>query len=189
MFYVIVILIAILLTSLGNLLFIHPLTLLDVEKTIFSVSFGAIAVIGVDGLTALIIRRLLPNRWFAASRKLYTVSQGEHRFYQQLKIKAWKDLVPELGGFTDFHKDKLQNANDSAYLERFLLESNYGVVIHLANALFGFVIMFIPFCKHPAVWIPVFTVNFVLSLLPVAVLRYNTYTLSRLYQRSLRHTS
>lgn len=187
MFYVTVILASILLTSAGNLLFIFPCTLYDVEKIVSAVSFGAIAVIALDGILALIIRRLLPKRWFVADKKIFQVSQREHRFYRTLYIKQWKDLIPELGGFTNFHKDKLESAEDSAYLERFLLESNFGVVIHLANAVFGFLIIFLPFCQRPGIWIPVFCVNFVLSLLPVAVLRYNTYTLARLYRRSLCH--
>jgi hypothetical protein len=162
-----------------------PCTLFDVEMVILSASFGTIAIIALDGMLALIIRRLLPKRWFGANQKIFSVSQKEHLCYRKLRIKQWKDLIPELGCFTNFHKDRLESANDSAYLERFLLESNFGVVIHLANAFFGFLIMFLPFCHSFSIWFPIFFVNLLLSLLPVAVLRYNTYTLTRLYQRSL----
>lgn len=101
-----------------------------------------------------------------------------------MKIKAWKDKVPELGGFTDFHKDRLESQSDAAYLERFLIESNFGVIVHLVNGIFGVFILFIPFCSMPSVWIPVFIVNLILSLMPVAILRHTSYTLLRLYNRS-----
>ena len=185
MFYVIIILASVLLISIANLAFIIPCTLWDVEKIIFSASFGTIAVIGLDGILALIIRWMLPKRWFGADRKIFSVSQKEHLCYRKLRINQWKDLVPELGCFTNFHKDRLVSPEDPAYLERFLLESNFGVAIHLSNAFLGFLIMFLPFCQSFSIWIPIYAVNFVLSILPVAVLRHNTYTLARLYQRSL----
>ena len=58
------------------------------------------------------------------------------------------------------------------------------MIIHLANAALGFLIAFIPFCSSPSIWIPVFAVNFILSLMPVAVLRYTNHTLVALYERS-----
>ena len=110
----------------------------------------------------------------------------EKNFYSKLKIKAWKDMVPELGGFTSFHKNKLESESDLVYLERFIIEANYGVVIHIANAILGALIVFIPFCNSPSVYIPVIAVNLILSTLPVFILRYTSYTLLRLYNRSIR---
>ena len=101
-----------------------------------------------------------------------------------MKVKSWVSLVPELGLFTGFHKDSLGSASDSKYLARFLLESNYGVVIHIANGILGFLIAFIPICSAPSIWIPIFVVNLILSLMPVAILRYNSHTLYKLYLRS-----
>ena len=139
----------------------------------------------MDALSALIIRRLTPKSWYTPERSVFAVSKGERNFYNKLKIKAWKDYVPELGGFTDFHKSSLVSVSDRDYLRRFITEANYGVIIHLANALLGFVITFIPFCSSPRIWIPVFLVNFVLSLLPVFILRHTSYTLHRLFRRSI----
>ena len=94
--------------------------------------------------------------------------------------------MPELGCFTGFSKRNIEKTDDVDYLSRFLTESNYGVVIHLANALFGFVIAFIPICSSPSVWIPIYVINFVLSMLPVFILRYTEYTLYHLYKRQLK---
>ena len=147
---------------------------------------GVIAVIAWDGLMAFLIRRALPMSWFSYGKKIFSVSKKEKKFYQSIKIKSWKDKIPELGGFTSFHKNELSSSNDVEYLKRFIIESNYGVVIHIENALLGFMIFLIPMCSAPPVWIPIFAVNFVLSMLPVFVLRYVTYTLNRLYEKQIK---
>lgn len=183
MLYMIVIIASILAIAVANLLLTIPITPAEVGEAILAVSVSSTAVFAIDGLSALVIRRLTPQKWYAPSRKLFKVSKAERNFYRSIKIKSWKDKVPELGCFTSFHKDKLESQSDKAYLERFITEANYGVVIHLVNAILGFVIAFIPICSSPFVWIPVFAVNFVLSMLPVAILRYTSYTLQNLYGR------
>ncbi len=184
MFYMIVIIAAMLLTIGGNLIFASDLTTSYALNCALSVVVATVAVIAVDGISALVIRRLTPQKWYLPCRRFFRVSKKERNFYRSLKIKAWKDLVPELGLFTSFSKSSLKNTDDEGYLLRFLSESNYGVIIHLANAALGFVIAFIPICASPGVWIPVFAVNFILSLMPVAVLRYTSHTLLALYERS-----
>ena len=185
MLYLTVIILATALTAAVNIL-LSPITAQNIYSVCLSSLSATISVILIDGLGALIIRRLLPESLFEPRRKIFTVSKKEYQLYRKLKIKSWKDKIPELGGFTSFHKDKLASASDQSYLERFLLESNYGVIIHIQNAIFGFLIFFIPVCSSPSIWIPVFIVNFILSLLPVAVLRHNSYTLLRLYNRALK---
>ena len=185
MFYLITILISMLMIIGANMLFI-PFSVEALLQTVISVTVATIAIFAIDGLLALIIRRLTPEKWYLPEKKLFTVSKKERNFYNKLKIKLWKDKVPEWGGFTSFHKDKLESQSDLTYLRRFLIEANYGVIIHIANAFLGFFILFIPFCNAPGVWIPVFAVNFILSLMPVAILRHTSYTLLRLYNRSLK---
>lgn len=153
-------------------------------QNLLSVAIGVVAIIAQDGIGALIIRRLTPKKWYLPEKTLFTVSAKERKFYTKLKIKKWKDYVPELGLFTGFSKSEIKEAEDAEYLGRFLIESNYGVIIHVSNALLGFVIAFIPICSAPSIWIPIYVVNFVLSILPVAILRYTSHTLAKLYQRS-----
>lgn len=183
MLYLIIILIATVLICAGNLIFIIPFSLFEFASVAFSTVFGVVAIIAIDGISALIIRRLTPASWYSPERKAFRVSKKERDFYKKIKIKQWKDKVPELGGFTSFHKDKLVSIGDGTYLGRFILEANYGVIIHLANAILGFLIAFIPLCSSPSIWIPIVAVNLVLSLLPVAILRYTCYTLYNLYAR------
>ena len=185
MFYLIVVFISMALIIGGNCLFAAEFTLATLGESALAVVIATAAIFAEDAISALAIRHLTPEKWYLPERKIFKVSKSERNFYNKLKIKAWKDYVPELGCFTSFHKDKLESRSNGDYLKRFLIESNYGVVIHLANALLGFVILFIPFCSSPAIWIPVFAVNFILSLLPVFILRHTSYTLLRLYRRSI----
>ncbi len=170
---------------MGNVLTL-PFSWEYVGSLSLSVMIGTVAVIAEDGISALIIRRLTPESWYHPKRRFFKVTKRERNFYNKIKIKKWKDLVPELGLFTGFSKSKVKSTGETEYLERFLIESNYGMVIHTANAFLGFVIMFLPWCSSVSVWLPIFIVNFVLSIMPVAVLRYTAYTLLRLYKRSNR---
>lgn len=185
MFYVAVILGASVLIVLSHFL-VLPFTAATLGTLSLSVALGVVAVIAADGIGALILRRLTPAAWYAPHRALFRVSRREYRFYRTVRVHRWKGLVPELGLFTGFSKSDLASTDDPAYLHRFLTENNYGAVIHLQNALCGFVICFLPPCSSPAVWIPIAAVNFVLSLLPVAVLRYTSHSLLHLYERKTR---
>lgn len=144
---------------------------------------ATVSVIAVDGIFAFLIRRL-PESWFSPRAKAFAVSKKEARLYRKLKINKWKKHVPELGGFTNFHKSSLKSTTDADYLRRFILESNYGVAIHVANVITGILIILLPFCSTPSIAIPVAGVNAVLSFLPVMILRANTPALMLLYNKS-----
>ena len=185
MFYLIVISVSVLIITAANLAFSLPHTALDAITMLFNVSLSAASTFAIDGILAIIIRRFTPEKWYSNGKKLFKVSKKERDLYNKMKIKRWKDYVPELGGFTSFHKDTLQSQSDVEYLNRFIIEANYGVVIHIFNGILGIFVMLVPFCRAPGIWIPVFAVNFILSILPVFILRYTSYTLQRLYFRSV----
>ena len=194
LFYILTILVSMVIIIFANVLAV-PFELNNLLYVTLSTAACTIGVIAVDGLGAFVVRRCLPVKWFLPSRQLFQVSKKERNFYKKIKIKSWKDKVPELGMFTAFSKSEFNPSGDKAYLERFIVESNFGVICHLQNAIFGFVILFIPFWVggnnfifpcHLSIWLPVFIVNFILSLLPVFILRYTTYTLNRLYEKKAR---
>ncbi len=141
---------------------------------------ATIFVIALDGVGAALLRRF-PENIFSPDRRVFVAGKKERNFYKSLKIKKWKAKIPELGGFTNFHKNKIESKTDKQYLSRFLLEINYGVIIHLQNAIFGFLTLILPF--PISITLPVAIVNFVLSLMPMAVLRYNGTVLKTLYKK------
>lgn len=184
MTYLFIIALASVLIALGNFLADGVYTEEAFFALLLSTLLGVLAVVLLDGLLAFVIRRL-PEGWFAPERGCFAVSEKEAHLYRRLKINKWKRYVPELGCFTGFHKDTLGDTKSSSYLGRFLLESNYGVLGHIAGAVFGFLILLLPFLRPRTVALPIALVNFVLNLLPTAILRANTPALRRLYQRSL----
>lgn len=178
MFYLIVILV----TDLVAILQSGFLTDASWGWVVLGVLAETVGVIAFDGLQAWIIRWFpLPKRWFSPESRAFRTPGWERKLYRKLKIGKWKRLVPELGGFTDFHKDKLQSTSDADYLRRFILENNYGTAIHLTNAVLGFVLLALPFWNRLTVALPIAVVNAVLSLMPYMILRYNTPPLVRLY--------
>ncbi len=143
---------------------------------------ATVTVIAVDGIGAFLSRRF-PEKCFVPEKTL-AVSEAERKLLRKLGVKRWKDKVPELGGFTSFHKDHLESPSDKDYLAKFLLESNYGIVCHAVNVVTGFLIIPIPFCGPLSVTLPVAVVNAFLSFLPILILRYNNAALYRAYKRA-----
>lgn len=183
MAYIITILGATVTIALLNFLYDGVYSFAAFGTLLFFTCLGVVAVIAIDGVLAFVIRRM-PERWFAPGKRFFAVPKWEKNLYRKLKINKWKKYVPELGCFTGFHKDKLQNTGDSAYLRRFLLESNYGSLGHIAGAVFGFAILWLPFLRPLSMGLPIAIVNFILSMLPTCILRANTPALTRLWQKA-----
>ena len=183
MFYILTISISMLLIATESMLLRDAVSLAAFFGMLLYTALAVVGVFAIDGIAAFVIRRL-PERWFAPEARAFSVPKWEKGFYRRTGINHWKQYVPEWGCFTGFHKDRLREPNDSAYLGRFLLESNYGVAGHVAGALLGFLILLIPIFGPLSVSIPVAAINAILSLLPTMVLRYNTPALRSLYRRT-----
>ena len=142
------------------------------------IALGVVFEIALDGLIAT-IARLLPAKCADHTKRVYHVSIEEKKFYEKLKIRMWKDKIPEIGHFTGFRKNKLADPQSIEYVDRFLLESCYGEIGHFFSLFFGFAVLLL----YPLsdVWfalaIPVAIVNFFLNLPSLLVLRYNSYKL------------
>lgn len=153
-------------------------------EALFYTVCATAAVVLLDALTATLCRAF-PKKWVPETAKIFKVSAREKRFYEKLKIRKWKDKVPEIGHFTGFRKNKIADPKNPAYLERFLLECRYGEVVHFASCPVGFLILLpLPFLPAYfwAIALPVAIVNTCLNLPSLFILRYNSYKLSILYQ-------
>ena len=183
MLYLIVIIFCMATISVLNIFFTAPMLSMAWWECVLAVVIMTVAVIVVDLILGLIIRRFLPAKWFSVDKKLYSASKKEGKFYDKLKIKKWKDKVLELGQLTNFSKKKIADPNSAEYIERYIVEANYGVAIHLSNIILGFLIIFLFPLR---VWLyygfPVGVVNAFLSYLPLIILRYNLPKLHALYK-------
>lgn len=181
MFYALTITICMIIISVLNIIF--NTFNLTAWYIILAVVVNTICVIIVDGIFAFIIRWIFPTKWFNYDNKHFFVGKKECLFYEKLGIKAWKDKVLELGCFTKFRKNKVYDPKNNEYIERFIMESNSGFVIHLVCCVVGFLIVFIYPLKYAFCFaVPVAIVNFVLHLMPAMILRYNNYRLSILHK-------
>ncbi|MCR5252436.1 MAG: hypothetical protein K6C98_01810, partial [Treponema sp.] len=140
-----------------------------------------VLLIAEDGLAATILRWIIPVRFFTYKTKISHVSKTECKIYEGLLIKHWKDHIIELGMFTNFSKKSVENPEDRAYIERFIMECNSGAWGHILGIIFGYAaILFFPRLYWQTIFIPAACVNAVLSFLPFMILRYNLPRLHRL---------
>ena len=137
----------------------------------------------LDGTVAILVR-LTPDRWYGMEKTCFHVSEREKSLYKKLKVRLWKDKVWELGGLGGFSKKNLTAPDDPAYIEKFIVECNRGVVTHRLSYPVGFLAILTLWnvCAF-TVALPVAVVNLYLNILPTLVLRYNTPKLRSVLER------
>ena len=147
----------------------------------------------IDGIVAFVGRRL-PKKWMDPNKKIFHTSDREMKFYEKIGVRKWKDKVPELGGFTSFHKNKLSDPWNNEYVERYMLEACYGVIIHLFSPFFGFLIVFLDYKMYTGwswmwltIMIPVAIVNAILIVMPAFILKYNLPKLKMLWDINMKN--
>lgn len=186
--YGILIFLSVALIAVFNAVFAVPVYPFGVTYAILAPVIATAAVIALDGFLAFLIRRL-PEKPFSR-KKIFSASKSEKAFYERLKIRKWKDKIPELGGFTHFSKSTIEKPFDNEYLSRYMLEAAYGEVIHFVTAFTGFSVTFIfPLDYWYCFGFPVAVVNMILNFMPLFVLRYNYYKLNILYKNNERKSS
>lgn len=167
--------------TVASLLLSAVVTLVSGGNAFTILAFTALAVATVvlmDAITATVCR-LLPKKWANHEKKIFQVSAKEKKFYEKLNIRKWKDKIPEIGQFTGFRKNKLDEPNNLQYVNRFLLESCYGEIGHTVSCFAGFAVLGLFFIT-PLWWgiaIPVAIVNAIMNLPSLFILRYNSYKL------------
>jgi hypothetical protein len=152
----------------------------------FGLTWLAIGIIVVINAIVATIARALPKSFADFEKNFFKVSSKEKNFLEKLKIRTWKDLIPEIGHFTGFRKNKILEPNNPKYIERFLLECCYGEIGHFWSIIFGFLLLLFFFISDTwiAISIPVAIIAGGLNLLPFMTLRYNSYKL-RILRTSL----
>lgn len=187
MLYYLTILICMIIISVIDVFVAIPIFNFNVWYVILAVTLNTVAVIIVDGIFATLTRWIFPKKWFGVDKKFFSASKKECRFYEKIGIKKWKEKVLELGIFANFRKNKVLEPNNNEYVARYIYEANCGILGHFLGAVFGFLIVFIyPLKFWWCFGFPVAIVNFVLSLMPLFILRYNLPKLHTLYKYNQR---
>ena len=139
----------------------------------------------IDAFLAFVIHKL-PLRWFDHRKKCFHIFKWERKFYEKIKIKKWKDHIPELGTLANFRKNKVLEPNNNIYVQKFLTECCYGEMIHFLSIIFGILIIFIAPKYFLLLGFPVVVANALMNYLSFAILRYTRPKLSQLYKRNCR---
>lgn len=154
---------------------------------ILSNLFFAIVICAIIISFYSIVVRLVPRKWFNYKSWCFKTFKFEAKFYDFLKIKKWKEKIPEMGKTGGFAKNKVADPKNSEYMHRFLEENCIAEFIHSASIVTSvllFILMDRPYIL--SIGLPVFILYFYLNFLPLIVQRYLRPKLIRLYERSLR---
>ncbi len=142
----------------------------------------AIAICGIVSVIVTITTRVLPDKVFNPYRR-FKVYPKENRLYTKLKVKKWKDKIPELGKLGGFAKNHINEPNNPQYIFRFLTETCIAETLHFYSIILsGLVFLFIPNQYLFTISIPVFIINGTLHLLPVLLQRYIRPKFIKIYQ-------
>ncbi len=151
--------------------------------------FGIVALaivisIALDAMAGIIVR-LIPSKKFNPFAKYFSERKNERKFYEKLKIRKWKDIIPEMGKTLKFFdKTKIGDKPTAEHMYQFLVETCYAEVMHKLGLVFGaFLLVILPFKYLLSISLPVFIVNEFLQTLPIFVQRYNRPKLAIAYKR------
>lgn len=150
---------------------------------VIAVVFCTALQFALDGALAILINKM-PDAWFGVDNPLYRVSSKEQALYKRMKVRLWKDKVWELGGLGGFSKKNVKEPSNPAYIEKFIIECNKGVLTHRLSYPVGFLGMLtLPNICSLTVALPIAIVNLYLNILPTLALRYNTPMLKAVLNR------
>lgn len=156
---------------------------ISVLFAVLSPILATVAVILLDAIVA-IITRALPKDWLSPFGSAFSVSKKERKFLDKLKVKAWKDKIPEMGRFLcNFDKTKVKDNPTSDYVLTFLHETTMAEAMHFMSIFAGFLLLLIPIPNVQISILFVVLVNALLQIPPVLVQRYNRPKLMAYYTR------
>ena len=171
---------------LFNLLFAIPCYGYDIIFVLKAIGINILAVFLIDAFIAFIIHKL-PKKWFNCEKSIFYIYKWERIIYEKIKIRKWKDHIPELGWLANFRKNKVIEPNNNVYIEKFLVECCYGEVIHFLSFFLGFLILLIYPQYVLFFGLPIALANGLINFLSLAILRYTRPKLKLLYERNKRH--
>ena len=146
--------------------------------------FISIMICGLSSGVICLITRVLPKSVFDPHRKRFKTFSFEVGLYKHLRVKKWKDIIPDLGKLSGLEKGKLTQPNNPQYMERFLQENCIAESLHFFSIISGLLLfLFIPQKYFFSVGVIIFITNMILHILPVFVQRYLRPKMLKVYDR------
>lgn len=147
----------------------------------FFVNFYVLILLG---LITLFLRFCIPWKIWDYKKKIFKVGKSEIKLYNKLKIKSWKEKVPEMGWTGGFPKNEIKSL-ETDYLHKFLQENCFAGFMHTAVGILGFTALFFLSTQDYFFAFPILIMNLILNLLPCFIQRYNRVRLIRIYESRL----
>jgi len=185
--YYFTILICMAIISVVDYVVAKPIFKFDLGYIVFAVVFSTVLEIIIDAIFATVVRWLMPKKWFSMDKKWFIGKKRECKFYEKIGIKKWKDKVWELGALGGFRKNKINDPTNPDYFTLFLIESNKGIMVHIAGVFVGFLCILLYPAYVLTIGLPASIVGVFLNVLPIFVLRYNIPKLEVARERAKRN--
>lgn len=151
--------------------------------TVFTVIFCFVKILLPSLLCAILIRKM-PTKWFGFNNKYFVVGDKEKMFLQKIGVKKWKNSVPDFGQTVNFKKNKLLNPANKEYLEKFLLETCYGEVLHKLCIYTSWLsLLFISKKFLINIALPIVLCYTLYNIPPILIQRYNRPRLVKHYEK------
>ena len=148
-------------------------------QILFIFIIALIILVCLNAICAIICAKILPNKIY--NNRIFTPGKKEMALYNKLHIKNWKDKTIEWGKLNGFSKSKIENPKNPEYIKKFILECNKGFLGHFTSLFVaGFIFLCVPKSLVLPMALPMFITSFILNLLPITILRYNTHRLNAL---------
>ncbi len=136
-------------------------------------------------LIVLILSMNLNPAFFNPKRGIYQERKWERggAFYTSvLKIKKWKDKVPQFVSKNGFSKRSLKGKIDKQYVEKFIFETCRAEWNHMMGCMY----FIISFCVNSQPYAIIFSLISIAGNLPfLCIQRFNRIRLSRLMKRAV----
>ena len=131
------------------------------------------------------VERFFPKKWYGENVKMYNERRFEKKLFKKLKIKKWKDKVPQFLKISNINEAKNNNEQiNREYVESFIVETRRGEFMHLLDILFGAIAMlFLPPQFFFRYTLPIFLVWLFYNMLSIIIQRYNRPRLKTLLKK------
>lgn len=125
------------------------------------------------------------NEFIDFNKDFYRVNEKEINFYNKIKIKKWKDKLPQFNIY--FDKSHLKS-KDIKYIDLFILNTKISGLSHLLTGCFGYIsLLFVYFVSNPMKYIKLFIiiaiVIFFAQIPFIIIQRYNRFRLLKLRKK------
>ena len=174
---------------LGSILLIFAFNMIRcfTWSTALDLAFVIVCIL-LPSIIALFFERILPYKCFDATQSFYKSKKNERKFYDKIKVKNWKDKIPNWGKVGQVRESENQlNIHD---VEKFIFQTCLGEIVHDFCVISSLISAIILMIKRPDIFLnmalPIFIVYAIVNMLSIIIQRYNRPRLQLLLERMKR---